>query len=86
MTIDISPETEQVVRELLSSGHFRSFDDLIVTSVKAWREQNLGRPHSSPRPGGKEKALEFVEWAKSHRPTPPLSDEAISRSSLNSDR
>jgi len=33
-----------------------------------------------------EKASAFVQWAKSHRYTPPLSDEAISRTSLYPDR
>jgi plasmid stability protein len=35
---------------------------------------------------GEEKALAFVQWAKSHRSLPLLSDDAISRSSLNPDR
>ena len=35
---------------------------------------------------GEEKARAFVQWAKSHRDTPPLSDEAISRSSMYPDR
>jgi predicted transcriptional regulator len=35
---------------------------------------------------GKEKARAFAQWAKSHRDTPPLSDEAIGRASLNPDR
>jgi hypothetical protein len=35
---------------------------------------------------GKEKARAFAEWAKSHRDTPPLSDEAISRASMYPDR
>lgn len=39
-----------------------------------------------PRTTGEEKARTFVEWAKSHRYTPPLSDEAISRASLYPDR
>lgn len=35
---------------------------------------------------GKEKAQAFVAWAKGHRSTKPLSDEAISRASLYPDR
>jgi hypothetical protein len=35
---------------------------------------------------GEEKARAFVQWAKSHRDTPPLSDEAISRASMYPDR
>jgi len=40
MHIDIAPETERVVREELHSGHFQSVDDLILSSVQAWRERN----------------------------------------------
>jgi Arc/MetJ-type ribon-helix-helix transcriptional regulator len=39
VSIDIAPETERVVREELRSGHFRSVDDLILSSVQAWRER-----------------------------------------------
>ena len=35
---------------------------------------------------GEEKARAFVQWAKSHRDTPPLSDEAVSRASMYPDR
>jgi hypothetical protein len=35
---------------------------------------------------GKEKARAFAQWARSHRDTPPLSDEAISRASMYPDR
>ena len=31
---------------------------------------------------GPERAAAIREWAKSHRPTPPLSDEAISRETI----
>ena len=46
MNIEINPETERLVREEITSGHFRSVDDLIVTSVHAWRERNLASPVS----------------------------------------
>lgn len=41
---------------------------------------------AAPGTTGEEKARAFVQWAKSHRDTPPLSDEAISRASLYPDR
>jgi Arc/MetJ-type ribon-helix-helix transcriptional regulator len=93
MSIDITPETERVVREELLSGHFQSVDDLIASGVQAWRKRNLpqdqagaGGGSATARLNGKDKAREFVEWAKSHPFTPPLSDEAVSRASLNPDR
>lgn len=41
---------------------------------------------SAAIPSGEEKAKAFVQWAKSHRDTPPLSDVDISRDSLYPDR
>lgn len=41
MTIELKPETERLVREAISSGHFRSVDDLIVTGITAWRAKTL---------------------------------------------
>ena len=46
MTIDIRPETEQLVREEIRNGHFQSVDDLIISGVRAWREKH---GESSPR-------------------------------------
>ena len=39
MTIEIKPETEQLVQEALHKGHFASVDDLIVASLQAWNER-----------------------------------------------
>ena len=86
MNIDIMPETERVVREELQSGHFRSVDELILSGLRAWRERYLP-PKSVPvRSTGEKKARQFVEWAKNHPNTPPLSEEAVSRAALNQDR
>jgi len=84
MSIEINPETERVVRDELGLGHFRSVDELILFGVKAWREHNL--PQAQSRANGRDKAEAFVAWAKGHSPSPPLSDEAVSRASLNPDR
>ena len=90
MSIDIEPETERIVREELCNGHFQSVDDLILSGVQALRERNLPQQWAvtpaAGRANGREKARDFVEWAKSHPHNPPLSDEAISRASLNPDR
>src|SRR5258708_6463004 len=47
MHIDIAPETERLVREEISSGHFGSVDQLIKAGVEALREKN--RPPAKPR-------------------------------------
>jgi Arc/MetJ-type ribon-helix-helix transcriptional regulator len=40
MQIDIAAETERLVREEISNGHFRSVDELITAGVEALREKN----------------------------------------------
>jgi hypothetical protein len=51
MTIDIKPETEQLVQEEIQSGHFHSVDELIVETVHAWREKFGAQPAvTAPKP------------------------------------
>ena len=57
MSIDINPETERLVREEISSGHFRSVDDLIVSGVHAWREKHSSTAALAPAP--KKSLLQF---------------------------
>jgi Arc/MetJ-type ribon-helix-helix transcriptional regulator len=40
MQIDIAPETELLVRQEISSGKFRSVDELIKAGVEALREKS----------------------------------------------
>lgn len=39
MTIHLKPESERLVKEELQIGNFGSVDELIVQSVRAWREK-----------------------------------------------
>lgn len=41
MSIELKPETEQLVQEEIRSGHFQSIDELIVQGVRALREKTL---------------------------------------------
>ena len=41
MTINLKPETERLVRDVLQNGHFCSVDEMIVQGVQARREGNL---------------------------------------------
>ena len=50
MSIDILPETEELVREEIRNGHFQSVDDLILSAVLARRERNANSAASSVRP------------------------------------
>lgn len=44
MTINLKPDTEQLVREELQNGRFRSVDEMIVEGVQARREVKLLSP------------------------------------------
>jgi len=58
VTVQLKPETEQLVQEEIRSGHFQSVDELIVEGVHAWREKHqVSQPGQAPaeqrRPEGK---------------------------------
>jgi len=38
--VQLKPETEQLVQEEISSGHFHSVDELIKEGLYAWREKH----------------------------------------------
>ena len=40
MAIRLKPETEELVRKEIQSGHFESVDDLITKGVEAWRTEH----------------------------------------------
>jgi hypothetical protein len=61
MTIEIKPETEQLVREQISSGHFRSVDELIVRALSALREESQDRePVTAPVAKPKKNFAQFL--------------------------
>jgi len=50
VTVELKPETERLVKEEISRGHFHTVDDLIVQSVHAWREKHhVEQPTAPPR-------------------------------------
>lgn len=60
MTIEINPETERLMREVISGGHFRSVDDLIVTGINAWREKALSLSDTYQAAAARQKAGEKI--------------------------
>jgi hypothetical protein len=44
MTIDIKPETKELVQEEIRRGHFHSVDEIIVEGVNARREKQPAPP------------------------------------------
>ena len=60
MTIEIKAETERLVREEISSGHFRSIDELIVRGLRALREKGHGEPAAAPLAKPKKNFARFL--------------------------
>lgn len=61
MTINVKPETNQLVEEEIRSGHFGSVDEIIVEGVQAWRGKH--RPANGgaeERGAAVDQALEFA--------------------------
>jgi Arc/MetJ-type ribon-helix-helix transcriptional regulator len=46
VTVQLKPDTEQLVQEEIRNGHFHSVDELIVQGVHVWREKH--RVESTP--------------------------------------
>ena len=62
MTIDLKPETEQLVLETLQTGHFQSIDDLIQQSVSEWRATHgVAKNGQSDRAEAVDRLRRFVD-------------------------
>ncbi len=44
MYIELTPESERIVREEIDSGHFRSLDEIIALGLQVWYEKNPQEP------------------------------------------
>jgi len=90
LTIEVFGELEAALKAQASKQGLtvdRVAHHLLANALtpRAEREEESGIP-AAKGTSGEEKARAFVQWAKSHRETPPLSDEAISRASMYPDR
>ena len=57
----LNPETEQLVREEIQNGHFRSVDEIIVEGVQAWRDKHWSaQAGTEQRRTAVEQALAFA--------------------------
>ena len=57
MSIEIKPETEQLVQEEIKKGHFHSVDEIIIEGVQARRQK---QPPKTPRRGDRTTLSEFL--------------------------
>jgi Arc/MetJ-type ribon-helix-helix transcriptional regulator len=83
MTIELKPEQERILQEALRQGRFQSVEQALDEALHSLAPSSEARVVRSPS----ERAAAFRAWAESHpRTTPVLSDEAISRETIYSDR
>ncbi len=87
MTIQLTPEQEQVVEQAIQAGLIANAEDVAAPVVEIIR-QRLQAHIAAAMPETTEQRLrELKEWVHSHSTTTPLlSDEAISRDSIYGNR
>jgi hypothetical protein len=89
LTIEVSGELEAALKAQADEQGLtadRVARRVLARALTPGVEGEEGGLPAATRTSGKEKARAFVQWAKSHRDTPALSDEAISRASMYPDR
>ena len=80
ITLTLKPEVE---KGLLARAQDRGLTLDAYLNELVQREAGFA---AGAQQSGKEKAQAFTAWAKSHRPTELLSEEAISRATMYPDR
>jgi hypothetical protein len=83
MTIELTPEQEQVIGRAIQAGLIRTPDEVVGVGVETI-QRLLGEPRAPVNATSVEQWLEeFHAWVHSHSTTTPLlSDEAINRESI----
>jgi hypothetical protein len=84
MSIDFTPEIQQLVEQAIASGRLGGPEDAVHEALNLWAERERQRQHTMQATDASsvEKARAFEAWARNHAITPPLSDEAIRRENL----
>ena len=83
MTVQLSPEQEQVVGQAIHAGLIRIPDDVVGVGVETIRQRLEAREPASKPLSAEEWSRQLHAWIHSHpTDTPVLSDEAISRESI----
>ena len=83
MTIELKPEQARILEEALRQGRFQSVEEAMDEAFHLIASPESAKRALSPA----ERAAAYRSWAESHpRNTPILSDEAISRETIYSDR
>ena len=83
MTIELTPEQEQVIGQAIQAGLIRTADDVVGFGVEAIQRRLEERRAPTNAKSAEQWLQEFQVWVHSHSTTTPLlSDEAIDRDSI----
>jgi proteasome lid subunit RPN8/RPN11 len=83
MTIQLTPEQEQVIDRAIQAGVIRTADDVIGVGVETIQRRLEERRAPVNSTSAEHWLQEFHAWVHSHPTTTPLlSDEAINRESI----
>ena len=83
MTVQLSPEQEQVVGQAIHAGLIRIPDDVVWVGVETIRQRLEAREPAGAPLSAEEWSRQLHAWIHSHpTDTPVLSDEAIDRESI----
>jgi proteasome lid subunit RPN8/RPN11 len=83
MTIQLTPEQEQVIGRAIQAGLIRNADDVVGVGVETIQRRLEERRAPLDRASAEQWLEEFHAWVHSHPTTTPLlSDEDIDRESI----
>jgi putative addiction module CopG family antidote len=67
MNIKLTPEQENIVRDKLKSGHFRTVEEVIAEALQALREREQSSPGSTPDGAHREAVREMLAFVEKNR-------------------
>jgi proteasome lid subunit RPN8/RPN11 len=83
MTIQLTPEQEQVIGRAIEAGLIKSADDVVGVGVETIERRLQERRALADSASTQQWLQDFHSWVHSHPTTTPLlSDEAINRESI----
>jgi Arc/MetJ-type ribon-helix-helix transcriptional regulator len=83
MTIQLTPEQEQVIERAIEAGLIKTADDVVGVGVETIQQRLEQRRAPVDSASAEQWLQDFHNWVHSHSTTTPLlSDEAINRESI----
>lgn len=67
MNVNLTPEQEQIVKEELKSGHYRSIEEVIGEALQVLREKELNSGSAASKCSQRAAVSEMLEFVKKNR-------------------